>query len=91
MPTKSITRFCFVSCRALIQQKCKSIGSSNPCEIKDGCEYRVRTCEEYRLATRTLQQQQELSTYFRDLEREYEKVVSFRMRLRETSTGEVDA
>jgi hypothetical protein len=56
---------------------------------EDGSEYRVRTCEEYRLATRILQQEEELSTYFRELEREYEKVVSFRMRLRETSTGEV--
>ncbi len=91
MPTKSITRFCFVACRALIQQKCKCIGSSNPVRSKDGSEYRVRTCEEYRLATRRLQQQEELSTYFRELEREYEKVASFRMRLRETSTGEVDA
>jgi hypothetical protein len=53
--------------------------------------YRVRTCEEYWLATRILQQQEVLSTYVRELEREYEKVVSFRMRLRETSTGEVDA
>jgi hypothetical protein len=58
---------------------------------KDGNEYRVRTCEEYQLATRILQQEEELSTYFKELEREYEKVVSFRMRLRETSTGEVDA
>ncbi len=62
-----------------------------PVRSKDGSEYRVRTCEEYRLATRILQQQEELSTYFPELEREYEKVVSFRMRLRETITGEVDA
>lgn len=56
-----------------------------------GSKYRVGTCEEYRLATRVLQEEEELSTYFPELEREYEKVVSFRMRLRETSTGEVDA
>ncbi len=63
----------------------------NPVRSKDGSEYRVRTCEEYRLATRILQEEEELSTYFPELEREYEKVVSLRMRLRETSTGEVDA